>query len=105
MKIWTMAAAMMAMTLTAGGAAAQEAAKAEALYKQVCRNCHGPTGKGMASFPKLAGHDETFLVSRLEQYRSGEMVGPNTALMRPHAEDLSDDQIAGLARYVATSFQ
>ena len=84
---------------------AQDSAHGEELYQSVCKNCHGPTAKGMASFPKLAGQPADYLVSRLEAYRAGEKVGPNTALMRPHATELSDEDIADLAAYIATSFE
>ena len=86
------------------GAAAGEAdvAAGEALYQGGCRNCHGPTAKGMASFPKLVGHDAGYLTGRLEQYRSGEQVGPNTALMKPQAVNLSDEDIANLAAYLVS---
>ena len=84
---------------------AEEGAAGEALYGSVCKNCHGPTAKGMASFPKLAGQPADYLAMRLEQYRAGEKVGPNTALMRPMAVELSDEDIAALANYIADTFE
>ena len=86
-------------------ARAQEDVSGEALYQSVCKNCHGPTAKGMASFPKLAGRTAEYLAERLGQYRAGETVGPNTALMRPHAAELSDEDIEKLAAYIATTFE
>ena len=83
---------------------AEEGSSGEALYASVCKNCHGPTAKGMASFPKLAGQPADYLATRLEQYRAGEKVGPNTALMRPMAVELSDEDIAALAGYIADTF-
>ena len=74
----------------------------EDLYQSVCRNCHGPTAKGMASFPKLAGQDSEYLTQALEAYRAGETMGYNTALMAPHAKDLSDADIGNLVAYIAT---
>lgn len=82
---------------------AQDQAAAK-LYKKVCRNCHGPTAKGMASFPGLTGQTAEYLAMRLMQYRSGEKVGPNTALMAPQAAKLSDGDIAGLTAYIAVTF-
>jgi len=93
-----------AILLCSSHAGAQDIAAGEAAYQSVCRNCHGPTAKGMASFPKLAGQSADYLEGRLQQYRAGEKVGANTALMRPHAVDLSDGQIADLAAYIATAF-
>lgn len=77
-------------------------ADAEKKYKRVCRACHGPTAQGAASFPKLADKSQEHLVMRLEQYRAGEKIGPNTALMAPNAAKLSDEDIAGLAAYIVT---
>ncbi len=93
-----------AMALGALQAAAQDQAAGETLYQDVCRNCHGPKAKGMASFPKLVGDDAAYLTMRLEQYRAGEKVGPNTALMMPLAQDLTDAEIADLAAYI-TAFE
>ncbi|MCP1167716.1 c-type cytochrome [Limimaricola litoreus] len=73
----------------------------EELYQDTCKNCHGPKAQGMASFPKLTGHEATYLVERLTAYREGEKVGPNTALMAPMAADLTDEDIARLALYIS----
>ena len=67
-----------------------------------CVSCHGAGGEGMGIFPKISGQDAEYIAGRLEQYRAGEQVGPNSALMMPHATGLSDDAIADLAAYVAT---
>lgn len=93
------------LSLPAAQAQAADLAAAKTKYAQVCASCHGPSGKGMASFPALAGKDADYIASRLKTYRAGEKVGPNTPLMMPHAAELSDDQIAGLAAYVSTTFK
>ncbi len=69
-------------------------------YKKSCRRCHGPTAKGMASFPKLVGQSTEFLVERLESYRAGDKVGPNTALMAPNAKDLTDQDILNISHFI-----
>lgn len=86
-------------------AGAQDLSAGETIYENSCRNCHGPKAQGMASFPALAGRDEEYLVTRLTQYRAGETVGPNSALMQPNAADLTDDEIANVAAYIATTFE
>lgn len=84
---------------------AEDSTAGETLYQSVCKNCHGPTARGMASFPRLAGKSAEHLTTLLQQYRAGEKVGPNTALMQPHAVELSDEDIANLATYISTSFE
>lgn len=71
------------------------------LYKKTCKNCHGPTAKGMASFPKLVDKEVAYLMERLAQYRAGEQLGPNTPLMAPQAVKLSDEDIANISHYIA----
>ncbi len=72
------------------------------LYKKTCKNCHGPTAKGMASFPKLVDKDAAYLIERLKQYRAGEQVGPNTPLMAPQAVKLSDEDISNISYYIVS---
>lgn len=105
MKTRSLFAVLAACLIGMAQAAAQDIAAGETLYQKSCRNCHGPTARGMASFPKLAGNDAAYLAMRLEQYRAGEKVGPNTALMRPQATNLSDEDIANIASYIADSFE
>lgn len=85
-------------------ASAQDISAGEAAYQKDCRHCHGPTAKGMAVFPKLTGNSADYLVKRLKQYRAGEKVGPNTALMAPLAKGLTDQDISNLAAYITTTF-
>lgn len=74
----------------------------EALYKKVCRACHGPTAKGVSSYPKLAGQSAEYLTDKLERYRAGEKFGPNTPLMAPNAKKLSDEDIVNIAGFIAS---
>ncbi|MBS3805475.1 MAG: c-type cytochrome [Oleiphilaceae bacterium] len=105
MKTPVLCAVTAALAIGMTSAQAGDASAGETLYAEACAQCHGPKARGMASFPSLAGNDEEFIVSRLEQYRAGEKVGPNSGLMIPNAADLSDADIANLATYISTRFQ
>lgn len=94
-----------AVPANAEDTSAEDTSAGETLYQKDCRSCHGPTAKGMASFPKLAGQSAEYLSDRLERYRAGEKIGANSALMIPRAAELSDDDIANLAAYIATAFE
>ncbi|WP_417546791.1 c-type cytochrome [Marinobacter sp.] len=97
------------MTLTLGLTQAQaqaaDTAVGKSLYASNCAQCHGPTAKGMASFPSLAGRDADYIQSRLKTYRAGEKVGPNSSLMIPNARNLSDDDIANLSAFLSNNAQ
>jgi cytochrome c553 len=105
MKLGLLFAVGVILTLHAAPARAGDAAAGEEKYATGCGNCHGRTGRGMGSFPSLMGKDAEYVSNRLAQYRAGERVGPNSALMIPHARNLSDEDIANLASYISTTFQ
>ena len=72
----------------------------EAKFKMNCKQCHGPAGMGMASYPKVSGNDLKYTIDRLKRYRAGEEIGPNSALMIMMAKSLSDKDIENLAAYL-----
>ena len=72
----------------------------EARYNKSCINCHGPAGKGVASYPKISGNEVSYTKSKLEIYRAGKEVGPNSALMIMMAKPLTDEEINNLAVYL-----
>lgn len=72
----------------------------ETRYKETCINCHGPAGKGAASFPKISGKEISYTTAKLEAYRNGEELGANSFLMIPMAQPLTDEEIANLAAYL-----
>jgi len=64
---------------------------------QVCVACHGQNGISVNPlWPTLAGQHEEYLVHSLNQYRSGER---SQAVMYAQAQQLSDEDVAILARY------
>lgn len=72
----------------------------EERYNKTCINCHGTAGKGVASFPKISGKEISYTTSKLETYREGIKIGPNSSLMIMMARTLTDEEIANLAAYL-----
>ena len=72
----------------------------EARYNKSCINCHGPAGKGVASYPKISGQEVSYTKSKLETYRDGIKIGPNSSLMIMMAKPLTDEEIENLAAYL-----
>ena len=81
-------------------ALAGDAKLGEAKFMQTCKQCHGPAGMGMASYPKVSGNSIEYTVNRLQTYRDGIEVGPNSALMIIMGRPLSDIDIQNLAAYL-----
>lgn len=77
---------------------------AEKIFRKSCRACHGNKGQGAASYPKLSDKDPQYIAEKLQVYRSGERIGPNSILMIQHAKKLSDQDIVNLSFYVANAF-
>jgi len=77
----------------------------EARYKKSCINCHGAAGKGVASYPKISGQEISYTTSKLETYRDGIKIGPNSSLMIMMAKPLTDEEIADLAAYLKDAKQ
>ena len=67
---------------------------------QTCVACHGQNGVGLSpAWPTLTGQHEDYLVHALNQYRNGDR---NNAVMAGFAAQLSDADVALLARYYAS---
>jgi len=99
-KLMLVAASVVMAAGMVGVAHAGDPEAGQAKYA-TCIGCHGPTGQGQAIFPKVAGKDFDYLVEVMKKYRAGEQVGPNSMMMMPHAMNLSDEDIADLAAYMA----
>ncbi len=65
----------------------------------VCTACHGPDGNSpLASFPRLAGQGERYLLKQLREIKSGQRVVPEmTGLLNP----LNDQDLADMAAWYA----
>ena len=79
---------------------AGDPAAGEAKFKSNCKQCHGPAGMGMASYPKVSGNPVDYTRNRLQTYRSGAEIGPNSALMIMMAKPLTDEEIENLSAYL-----
>ena len=65
-----------------------------------CAACHGADGQGMAVFPKLAGQNRDYIVSRLNAYKNREQVGPMSSTMWSQAGMLSDNDIDTIGKFI-----
>lgn len=96
------ALALAAVTLGAGTAAAQGAAKpdlakAKQTAETVCAACHGADGNSaVAANPNLAGQGAEYISRQLAHFKAGIRVNP---IMQPIASQLSDAEMTALGIY------
>jgi len=65
-----------------------------------CAACHSADGNSLAaSFPKIAGLGEKYILKQLKDFKSGTR---NNAIMTGQVAALNDDQMADLAAYFAS---
>lgn len=70
-----------------------------------CTACHGPPVPARAEFPALAGQHESYLLTQLRLFRSGEAKrggGPFAQLMERVAHAASEEELAARARWYAS---
>jgi len=70
---------------------------------QVCSNCHGVDGNPKSpNFPRLAGQQEDYVIAQLQNFRNHHRSDPEGfEYMWGLSRNLTDEQIAGLAKYYA----
>ena len=81
-------------------ATAGDAVAGDKRYHQSCHACHGPAGKGVSSYPKISGNPVEYTREKLQAYRSGQKIGPNSGLMIMMAKPLTDEEIENLSVYL-----
>jgi cytochrome c553 len=91
------------LMLSLGLVAAAQAGDAGAGKKisGTCSACHGKSGNSaVASFPKIAGLGEAYILKQLKDYKSG---ARNNAIMAGQVAALNEKQMADLAAYFASN--
>lgn len=63
-----------------------------------CASCHGATGEGNTSTPRLAGQVPNYLFKQLQDFHGGSRADDNMAFV---VDALSEDEMRGLADYYA----
>jgi cytochrome c553 len=67
-----------------------------------CATCHGRELKGKSKVPALAGRSPSYLVRQLYDIQSGARAGRETHRMKPVVANLTLDDMAALAAYLAS---
>ncbi len=70
------------------------------VYERLCVKCHGASGTGSHTIPRLAGQQAKYLEESLQRYRSGsgERIDPK---MAAYTRNLNDADIQNLAAFLS----
>ena len=68
-----------------------------------CVYCHGPAGKEpvLTEYPKLAGQNEEYLLQQMLDIKSLARDNGYTGMMQPAVLEISDEEFALIAAYLA----
>jgi cytochrome c553 len=84
------------------------AAKGERKFKEACVMCHGETGRGEQGYARLAGQQIGYVMMNLKRFRANAHRASDfdeskrtNARMEQVTQFLSDEEIEGLAHYIA----
>jgi cytochrome c553 len=67
-----------------------------------CAICHGPTLKGIAEIPNIAGRAPIYVFRQLNDIKSGNRSGGNVELMRLVVTNLTQDDMIAIAAYLGS---
>jgi len=69
-----------------------------------CSSCHGYNGRGAAPlFPVIGEQKYTYLINQLNSWRAETRTNDPYAMMRKMAKNLTDEDIANIATFLATA--
>jgi cytochrome c553 len=96
--LWVAALAVASATPAAGRQGDAQAGKDKS---EACASCHEGDGRsvGLRLYPRIAGQHFEYLLLTLKEYRSGERKAGYAIQMTDSVKDLSDEDLADLARY------
>ncbi|PLX39320.1 MAG: cytochrome c, class I [Hyphomicrobiales bacterium] len=94
------ALAVIALILSPSLAAAEDTTPVAEIIKEKCALCHGAEGEASSAiYPRIAGQNRVYLAKQLKNFRDGTRVSDT---MNAMADDLTDEQIAGLAEHFSS---
>jgi cytochrome c553 len=67
-----------------------------------CASCHGPSLRGGAAAPPIAGRSPSYLMRQLVAFKEGARTGAESATMRAATSGLSVPDMVALSAYVAS---
>jgi cytochrome c553 len=67
-----------------------------------CATCHGKDLRGQRAIPSIAGRSPSYVVRQLYDIKSGARAGPTSVLMKDTVANLTVEDMASIAAYLAT---
>lgn len=68
-------------------------------WAATCTGCHGPNGRSEGAIPPIAGLDQAYIVSVMQEYKADKR---DATVMHQHAKGYTDAQIERIAAFFAS---
>ena len=94
---------IVSMALLIGGAVTVRAAEAKENWDKYCTKCHGPDGKGKTPMGKkfdIKDYSDAKVQEGLKDEEKAKAIKEGKGKMKAFGENLSDDEIKAMVKYV-----
>ncbi|GHT90854.1 cytochrome c [Betaproteobacteria bacterium] len=101
MKLWILSLTLLLAPMMATAA---EPDGAKLYAEKTCTACHGQQGNKplLPVYPKIAGQNAAYLDQQMKDIKSGARKNANSAAMQGIMHLVNEQEIAALAKYIAT---
>jgi cytochrome c len=95
-----------ALVLGSGGAPVLAGDGGSIYMASNCQTCHGENGSHPISpdYPVIAGQNARYLLRQMIDIRDGHRTNGLTATMRPAVAEVTDDEFAAIAEWLALQY-
>ena len=102
-KLSSLLTVLGALLLSVASTSAQAMEGAGLYVERTCIACHGADGRVpvMSEYPKIAGQDETYLLTQMKDIKSGARANANSVAMKNVMHLISDEEMAVVAKWLA----
>jgi len=102
-KLSSLIAVLGGLALPVFSSTAQAVDGAGLYVERTCIACHGVEGRVpvMSEYPKIAGQDETYLLTQMKDIKSGTRANSNSVAMKNVMHLISDEEMAIVAKWLA----
>ena len=70
-------------------------------FAKACTSCHGAAAEGSTTYPRLANKKEEYLLQKLRDFKSGNVLSVSQQMMAQFIQKLNEQNMQDLAHFLA----